>query len=170
MLKPLLFIGILTNLIYFPPDIIHLALIHIPSPYLFNIKIPFSSFPVPQNCGTLFCSILEYLHPFPLLKHFFNQFYLNSTFSSLVTVHFKLSPCHHLSLIHVSCILLFTPCHHFPTNLCISQTIFAIDFISHVFKKKFKKRKKSLVFSSEFFKIIIFFICLTQVEVMNIQK
>ena len=27
---------------------------------------------------------------------------LNSTISSLVTIHFKLSPCHHLSLIHVS--------------------------------------------------------------------
>ena len=36
------------------------------------------------------------------LKNTFNQFYLNSTISSLVTVHFKLSPCHHLSLIHVS--------------------------------------------------------------------
>ena len=51
----------------FPPDIIHLALIHITSSHHyhpFNIKIPFSSFPLPQNCGTVFHSTLEYLHPF----------------------------------------------------------------------------------------------------------
>ena len=35
------------------------------------------------------------------LKNTYNQFYLNFTISSLVTVHFKLSLCHHLSLIHV---------------------------------------------------------------------
>ena len=42
-------------------------LIHIPSSRHYhpsNIKIPFSSFPLQQNCGTLFHLILEYLHPF----------------------------------------------------------------------------------------------------------
>ena len=66
--KPLFLIGILTNLIYFPPDIIHPVLICIPSShhyYPFSIKISFSSFPLPWNCGTLFHSTLEYLHPFP---------------------------------------------------------------------------------------------------------
>ena len=86
------------------------------------------------------------------LKNTFNQFYLNSI-SSLVTVHFKLSPCHHLLLIHVSYI--------FSTNLRISQLVFAIDFISHVFNKVLKEEKKSCFSLNIFF--IIFFICLTQV-------
>ena len=44
------------------------------------------------------------------LSTLFNQFYLNSTISSLATVYFKRSPRHHLSLIHVPYIWLFT--HH----------------------------------------------------------
>ena len=46
---------------YFP-------LIYIPSSHHYhpsNIKIPFSLFPLPQNCGTLFHSTLECLHLFP---------------------------------------------------------------------------------------------------------
>ena len=49
----------------------------------------------------------------------------------------------------------------FPTNLCTSQLVFAIDFISHVFNKSLKKRRKKVVFSSEYFKNYILY-CLTQ--------
>ena len=76
---------------------------------------------------------------------------LNSTISSLVTVHLKLSPCHHLSLTYVSYIQLFTPYHHFSTILCISQLVFAIDSISHIFNESLKKKKKRSCFSSEYF-------------------
>ena len=51
------------------------------------------------NCLPLHIRISS---PLSTLKNAFNQFYLNSTILSLVTVHFKLSPCHHLSLIHVT--------------------------------------------------------------------
>ena len=55
---------------------------HPPSIYSYSIlsslsflqhKIPFSSLPLPQNCGTLFHSTLEYLHPFPPLKKTYSK-------------------------------------------------------------------------------------------------
>ena len=59
--------------------------------------------PVIEVCNSLPLHIRRSSSLSTLKKHLFNQFYLNSTILSLETVHFKLSPCHHLII--NSCIL-----------------------------------------------------------------
>ena len=56
----------------------------------------------------LWNSLPLHIRIFSSLSTLFNLFYFNSIISSLATVHFKLSPRHHLSLIHVPYIWLFT--------------------------------------------------------------
>ena len=74
-----------------------------------------------------------------------------------------------VSFIINSCILhLLTPHHHLSTNICISQFVSAIDFISYVFNKSKKKEvKKVVVFVlCEYFFIIIF-ISLKHTKISN---
>ena len=131
--KPLLLTGILINLIYFPSDIIHPALIPLLSNHYHPSKIKFPSL----------TALLK--------KHLFNKCYLNCIISSLVIIHFKLSSHYHLSSIHVSYILLLTHHHyHLSTNSCISELVSVIDFISDVFNK-IQKTKKEFFFCFFFF-------------------
>ena len=88
----------------------------------------------------------------------------------------------HTGALSSQILCLLTPHHHLSTNSCISQLVYAIDFISHVFNKKKKKKKKErkslfcffvdffLFLSEKFFNIIYLFLTQVLKLIKNVLK